>query len=81
VAVQYVAKGHVDPWIAAIASYSITSSALANSDVGIVRPSAFATVTLMINSCLVGSRNGMSLGFAPFEDKIDVAGGQTAQVR
>lgn len=47
--------------------HSTTSLALASNEGGIARPSAFATVTLMINSCLVGKWKGMSLGFAPLK--------------
>ena len=37
------------------AAYSITSSALASSAVGMLRPSALAVLRLMINSNLVGA--------------------------
>ena len=46
-------------------SYSINSSALPNTDSGIVRPSAFAVLTLMTNSNLLGCSIGMSPAFAP----------------
>jgi hypothetical protein len=45
--------------------HSITSSARVSSVGGIVRPSAFAVVTLMTNSYLVGVCTGRSAGFAP----------------
>jgi hypothetical protein len=47
------------------ASYSTTSSAMASSVFGTVRPSAFAVLRLMISSNLVGCSTGMSLGFVP----------------
>src|SRR6478672_11705551 len=46
--------------------YSITSSAVASSEGGIVRPSAFALLRLTISSNLVGCSTGRSPGFAPF---------------
>src|SRR6266436_5627663 len=46
--------------------YSITSSAVATSEGGIVRPSAFALLRLTISSNLVGCSTGRSPGFAPF---------------
>src|SRR5258708_8369028 len=46
--------------------YSITSSAVASSEGGIVRPSAFALLRLTISSNLVGCSIGRSPGFAPF---------------
>jgi len=48
-----------------LGSYSITSSALASSVGGTLRPSAFAVLRLMINSNLVGSTTGRSAGLAP----------------
>src|SRR5262249_9594046 len=45
--------------------YSITSSARARSDGGIVRPRAFAVSRLMISSTLVGCSMGRSAGLAP----------------
>ena len=45
-------------------SYSITSSAMARSDGGMVRPSALAAVILMTSSNLVGCSTGISAGFA-----------------
>ena len=45
--------------------YSITSSASASNVGGILRPSAFAVLRLMINSNLVGSITGRSAGFSP----------------
>ena len=44
----------------------ITSSARCRSDCGMLRPSAFAVLRLMIRSNLVGCSTGMSPGFAPF---------------
>ncbi len=46
-------------------AYSMTSSAVASSDCGMVRPSAFAVLRLTINSYLVGACTGMSAGFSP----------------
>jgi hypothetical protein len=45
--------------------YSITSSAVASSVCGTVRPSAFAVVRLMMRSNLVGCSTGRSAGLAP----------------
>ena len=45
--------------------YSITSSAMASSDGGTVRPSALAVLRLMTNSYLVGVCTGRSAGFSP----------------
>jgi CysZ protein len=45
--------------------YSITSSALANTEGGTVRPSALAVLRLTTNLNLVGSWIGSSPGFAP----------------
>ena len=45
--------------------YSITSSAMANSEDGMVRPSAFAVLRLTIKSYLVGACTGISPGFSP----------------
>ena len=47
------------------AFHSITSSARARSEGGIVRPSALAVLKLMTNSSLVGNSTGKSLAFAP----------------
>ena len=49
--------------------YWITSSAVANSVSGMVRPSALAVLTLMASSNLVGSRTGKSAGFSPFRTR------------
>src|SRR5262249_11356253 len=46
--------------------YSISSSARASSDGGIVNPSALATLTLTTSSKVVGCSTGRSAGFAPF---------------
>jgi hypothetical protein len=45
--------------------YSISSSASDINDAGIVNPSAFADVRLMMNSNLVGCSTGKSDGFVP----------------
>src|SRR5262249_29713672 len=45
--------------------HSITSSARASSDGGMVRPSTFAVVWWMVSSNLVGCWTGISPGFAP----------------
>src|SRR6266446_5428390 len=45
--------------------HSITSSAVASSEGGTVRPSAVAVVKLMTRSNLVGCSTGISAGFAP----------------
>jgi hypothetical protein len=45
--------------------YSITSSARASTDGGIVRPSAFAVLRLITSSYLVGACTGRSAGFSP----------------
>jgi hypothetical protein len=45
--------------------YSITSSARARIDGGMVRPSALAVLRLITKSNLVGCSTGMSAGFAP----------------
>src|SRR5262249_37370269 len=47
------------------ALHSITSSARARNDSGMVSPSALAVVRLTTNSNLVGCSTGMSPGFAP----------------
>src|SRR5262249_35129700 len=46
-------------------SHSITSSAMASTPGGIVRPSALAVLRLMISSNLVGACTGRSAGLAP----------------
>src|SRR3974390_2017795 len=46
--------------------HSITSSARASTDGGIVRPRAFAVLRLMTSSYLVGTCTGRSTGFSPF---------------
>src|SRR5262249_20909094 len=48
-----------------IATYSITSSARASNNGGIVRPSAFAVFTLITRSNLVGCWTGSSPAFSP----------------
>src|SRR5204863_1146302 len=47
------------------AFHSITSSAMASSLSGTVRPSALAVLRLTTSSSLVGSSTGMSAGLAP----------------
>src|SRR5215467_13608832 len=46
-------------------TYSITSSARARREGGIVRPSAFAIVRLIANSYFVGAWTGRLAGFSP----------------
>jgi hypothetical protein len=46
-------------------AYWITSSAVANSVSGMVRPSALAVLRLMTSSNLVGACTGRSAGFSP----------------
>ena len=46
---------------------SITSSALASSDLGTVRPSALAVLRLIVNSNFVGRTTGSSAGFSSFK--------------
>src|SRR5579862_3107231 len=48
-----------------IAPYSITSSAVASSDDGIVRPSALAVLRLRTIAYLVAAWTGRSAGFSP----------------
>src|SRR5215204_1624331 len=48
-------------------SHSITSSARARSVGGIVRPSAFAVLTLITSSYLEGCSTGRSAGLAPLK--------------
>jgi hypothetical protein len=48
-----------------VRGYSITSSALASNDDGTTRPRAFTVLRLMINSNLVGSTTGKSIGLTP----------------
>src|SRR5262249_47100420 len=47
------------------ALHSITSSARASSVGGTSRPSAFAVLRLITNSCFVGACTGRSAGFSP----------------
>jgi hypothetical protein len=54
-----------DSCTAAKSRYSITSSAVASSDVGIVRPSIFAVLRLTASSNLVGCSTGISVAFTP----------------
>src|SRR5262245_5259872 len=56
------------PWVRlpALAAHSITWSARASSDGGIVRPRALAVLRLMIRSYFVGCSIGRSPGLAPF---------------
>ena len=46
-------------------SHSITSSAIASTPGGIVRPSVLAVLRLMTSSNLVGRMTGRSAGFSP----------------
>ena len=48
-----------------IATHSITSSARASTDGGIVRPSAFAVLRLITSWYLVAACTGRSAGFSP----------------
>src|SRR5262249_32104573 len=48
------------------ANYSITWSARANSEGGMVSPSAFAVLRLITSSNFVGCSMGRSAGLAPF---------------
>jgi hypothetical protein len=48
-------------------SHSITSSAVASSEGGMVRPIAFAVLRLITNSNFVGCSTGRSPGFAPLK--------------
>ena len=47
------------------ACHSMTSSAVARNQSGMVRPSAFAALRLTTKSYLVGNCTGSSLGFTP----------------
>ena len=49
-----------------VRNYSITSSARASSEGGMVRPSALAVLRLTINSNFDGCSTGSSAGLAPF---------------
>src|SRR5262249_20683666 len=51
--------------IASFHAHSITSSAMASSEGGTSRPSAFAVLRLMTSSNLVGCSTGRSAGLAP----------------
>ena len=67
VAAQYVAKSQTRTHAPQqSAFYSITSSARASSDGGMVKPSAFAVFRLITNWNLVGRSTGSSDGFSPF---------------
>src|SRR4030095_9512004 len=48
-------------------THSITSSARAITDEGIVNPSVFAVLRLITRSYLVGACTGRSAGFSPFK--------------
>jgi hypothetical protein len=48
-------------------TYSITSSAVASSDAGMVIPSAFAVLRLMCSSTFVDCWTGKSAGLSPFK--------------
>ena len=61
-----VAKGHNQTHaVQQTAIYSITSSAVASSAVGIVRASILAVLRLITKSNLVGCKTGNSAGLAP----------------
>jgi hypothetical protein len=49
--------------------HSITSSARASREGGIVMPSAFAVLRLITNSYLVGACTGSSAGFSPLRTR------------
>ena len=51
-------------------AYSITSSAVASSDCGMVRPISFAVLRLITSSNLVGACTGMSAGFSPLRMRL-----------
>src|SRR4051812_31128839 len=51
--------------MSACLGYSISSSARASNLRGRVRPSAFAVLTLMTSSNVIGRSTGRSAGFAP----------------
>lgn len=53
------------PQTRSINFYSITASALARSDGGMVMPSPFAVFRLTTSSYLVGACTGRSAGFSP----------------
>jgi hypothetical protein len=55
----------VQQWMHQKADYSITSSAVARSDGGTVRPSIRAAGALMTSSNLLDCTTGNSAGFAP----------------
>ena len=48
-----------------VGHYSITSSARASTEAGMVRPRAFAVLRLMTSSSFVGCSTGKSAGLAP----------------
>ena len=56
--------------IADMLGYSITSSAVASNDCGMLMPSAFAVLRLIIKSYLVGACTGISPGFSPLRMRV-----------
>jgi len=52
--------------LARLVRHSMTSSAMASTPGGIVRPSVFAVLRLITNSNLVGCSTGKSAGLVPF---------------
>src|SRR4029077_11269696 len=54
------------------AAYWITSSAVANSVSGMVRPSALAVLRLITSSNFVGCMTGRSAGFSPLYGALEV---------
>lgn len=50
--------------------HSITSSAIASTLGGIVKPNVLAVVRLITNSNFVGRRTGKSPGFSPFKTRL-----------
>src|SRR5262249_51585098 len=58
--------------------HSITSSAIASTPGGIVRPNVLAVLRLMTNSNLVGCSTGKSAGLAPFSILSTLAARRTS---
>src|SRR5499427_9006707 len=66
---QFVQRHQGFSFIDPIPPHSISSSAVASSDGGIVKPSALAVVRLMTRSNLVGCMTGRSAGLAPLRTR------------
>ena len=77
--VRFVPKA--DSCTAQNSRYSITSSAVASSAVGISKPSIMAVVRLIANSNLFACSTGMSLRFHPAQNLVDHVGGTPEKVR